>query len=394
MARHARRLILRLVAVLLSLALLVVLAVVVLLWGVDPDRYRATMERAATEALGRQVELAGKLRWRPGLNFRIESQGGRVANLPGFGSSPLASWQELRLGIALRPLWNRRLVIDRIEIDGLRLNLVRGAQGVNWSLPAAGRAQADTGPSLSVGHVILRDGAVGFTDLDSGRTWSATGLATDVELPARLDAAVLVVKGLSLRARLEGAPLDPAGVGLQVTCLLIEIDRQRGYMRVPEWRMMWAEASLGGTLGIAMGDSLVAEGSLQVQAPSLRRLLQSVSIRAPATRDARVLGPLRLDMNFRTRNGGIELSQLDMGLDSTRVEGTVELATLSPLSMRFDLAADEVDVDRYLTPHDQPGRPLSLPLAQLRALDVKGVLTIRRATVAGAQARELRIDVD
>ena len=72
----------------------------------------------------------------------------------------------------------------------------------------------------------------------------------------------------------------------------------------------------------------------------------------------------------------------------------MRLPTLSPLSVRFDLAADQVEVDRYLTPEDEPGTPLQLPLAQLKALDAKGALTIRRATLAGAAAREMRIDVD
>ena len=39
-------------------------------------------------------------------------------------------------------------------------------------------------------------------------------------------------------------------------------------------------------------------------------------------------------------------------------------------------------------------RRLQLPLAQLKALDAKGVLTHPRATLAGAAAREMRIDVD
>lgn len=394
MARHARRLIFWIGGVLLSLALLAVLGIALLVWGVDPDVYRARIERAATDALGRRVELTGALRWRPGLDFQIESRGGRIANAEGFGSLPLASWQELRLGVALRPLRDRRLVIDRIELRGLQLNLARSAAGVNWSLPASSPTQGDPGLALTVGSLGLRDGAVSFADQVSGRAWSATRLALDVNLPAKLDAPVLGFTRLSLQARLEGPPLQQAGIAVRIQAPRIDIDRGRHHLALPEWQMMWDDTSLGGAIDATAGDTPAAEGSLRVQAPSLRRLLQSASIAAPATRDAQVLGAFAFGANFKSGQDGLALTQLDVKLDSTRAEGEVRLATFTPLSIRFQLAADQLDVDRYLPPEDEPGAPLSLPLAELKALDAKGVLTIRRATGAGATAREMRIDVD
>jgi len=394
MARHVRRLIFWTTGVLLSLALLAALAIALLVWGVDPDVHRARIERAASQALGRQVELTGALRWRPGLDFQIESQGGRIANAGGFGARPLAIWQSLRFGVALRPLLQRQLVIDRIEIQGLRLALVRGSRGVNWSLPASTPASPDTQLALTVGSISLRDGAVDFSDATDGRAWSASQLELDVKLPLLLQAPVLVFSDLSIRSRLKGPPLQEAGVAVRLQLPRLEVDRQQRRLQAPEWRMTWDEASLGGAVVATAGDGPVATGRLRVQAPSLRRLLRSVSVDAPATRDSTALGPLVLDTDFRFEQGGLELTRLNVNLDSTRVDGVVNFAALAPLSVRFDLAADAVDVDRYLTPQDQPGKPLALPLAQLQALDAKGVLVVRRATMAGAAARGMRIDVD
>ena len=379
---------------LLSLALLAMLAVFLLIWGVEPDAYRARIERAATQALGRSVQLTGALHWRPGLNFQIESQGGRIANAEGFGSLPLASWQSLRLGIALRPLLDDRLVIDRIELLGMRLNLARNATGGNWSLPSSGPQAPDPRFALSVGRIILRDGAVAFSDETSGRAWSATQLALDVKLPGLLDVPVLQFSDVSMQARLEGPPLQQAGIAVQLRAPRIDVDRQRLHVQLPEWQVMWDDARLDGAISAGFGDAPAAEGSLRVQAPSLRRLLQSVSVAPPATRDAAALGPMDLGTQFKSGKGGIELTHLGLKLDSTRVEGAMRFATLAPVSVRFELSADEVDVDRYLSPKDQPGKPLSLPLAQLQGLDAKGVLVLRRARVAGAAAREIRIDVD
>jgi hypothetical protein len=56
--------------------------------------------------------------------------------------------------------------------------------------------------------------------------------------------------------------------------------------------------------------------------------------------------------------------------------------------------ADRIDLDRYREPADVKGDPLELPLAWLKQLDAVGSLGIRQATVAGAAAKEVRIDVE
>jgi AsmA protein len=399
MARHARRLILWTTAVLLSLAVLATLGIALLVWGVDPDVFRARIERAATQALGRRVELTGSLRWRPGLNFQIESSGGRIANAEGFGTAPLASWKMLRMGVALRPLLDHRLQVDRIEVQGLRLELMRGSNAVNWKLSPATAAQADSTMAFSIGRLVLRDGFISFTDQHSGSAWSADSLSLDVELPTQTDAPVLKFPSLSLRARLRGAPLQAEGIDLQVSVPALDLDRRGEQLHMPQGRIQWNETVISGSLDAGLGDAGIGAASearamLRVDAPSLRRLLQSVSVVSPATVDPSALGPLKLQTQVQAGRGAIALTQLDARLDSTRVQGKMTLAARSPASLSFELAADQVEMDRYLTPEDQPGTPLSLPLAKLRSLDARGVLTIRRATLAGAAAREMRIDVD
>ena len=397
MARHARRLIVWTTGVLLSLAVLVMLAIALLLWGMDPDVFRGRLERAASEALGRPVQLTGALRWRPGWNFQIESRGGRIGNAEGFGPAPLASWQALRLGVELKPLLDDRVVVDRIEVEGLTLDLVRGTRGVNWELPSLA-APADSGASRSmtfaIGRTRLHQARISFTDQVAGRAWSASGLSLDVQLPPQIDAPSLRFSNLSLQARLQGAPLEPAGVALQLTLPRLDVEREPLRLRAPAWLMQWNDARLEGALDLHAASHPSGNGQLRIQAPSLRRLLQTVSVPMPATRDAGVLGPLDLSTEVQVSEDALSLTKLQAKLDATQLRGEVKAPTLAPLSLRFNLAADQVDMDRYLTPEDEPGTPLTLPLAELKALDARGILTIRRATLAGAAARELHIDVD
>ena len=66
------------------------------------------------------------------------------------------------------------------------------------------------------------------------------------------------------------------------------------------------------------------------------------------------------------------MTDLQAKLDDTALSGTVSIDSFSPLALRFDLAGDDIDLDRYLEPADYEGKPLELPLAQLKALDAKG----------------------
>ena len=122
MARYARRLIVWTAGVLLSLALLATLGIALFLWGIDPTVFRGRIERAATDALGRRVELTGALRWRPGLNFQIESLGGRIAAFN--DAMEKLMWPEKRLGI--QSIWTTSEDSEIPLESGYRLKVQKG----------------------------------------------------------------------------------------------------------------------------------------------------------------------------------------------------------------------------------------------------------------------------
>ena len=400
MARYARRLILWISGSLLALLLLALVAIVVVVLTIDPDGFRGRIETAASAALGRDVQLSGGLRWRLGWRTAIESRGGQIANAPGFGPLPFAEWQSLRLGLALRPLLRREVELDRIELVGARLRLQRDAAGLaNWNFSAQPSAAGDSTTSgsdlkIRVGSLSLRDAAMSYQDAAASRDWQFTALQLDVQLPTDLLAQRLLFAAVSLRAQASGAPFAATGVPFSLQADAVTVERSAGAVDVPAWSVRWADAQAEGTLQARAMPAPQAQGRISMQAPSLRALLAAVSFPAPATRDAQTFGPLRLAMQFDWRDGTARIDALDVTLDDTHVVGSVALPSLSPPALRFELAADQVAVDRYLAPEDAPSEPFELPLAALKALDAKGSLTIRDARMLGAAAKELRIDVE
>jgi AsmA protein len=143
--------------------------------------------------------------------------------------------------------------------------------------------------------------------------------------------------------------------------------------------------------GEKMSTERLLTGSVVVPTTSARKLLQSLGIAPPITRDSRALSAFGLQTNFRLTRKQLQLTALQLTLDDTRVEGAAALEDLESSPLSFDLKVNGIDVDRYRAPVDKTTskRPVSpppakaptpLPLDTLRKLDVHGTLHVGSAT--------------
>jgi AsmA protein len=397
MARHTRRLIIWIGGGILALLLLGALAVLALVWLVDPNVWRPRIAQVASKALGREV-LLGKLQWQVGWNIAIASQGGTIANAPGFGPEPFAQWQRLQLGLDARALLGRRIVVDRLVIDGLQAHLQRNAAGDgNWNfMPATAASSAAAPLALQVGAVRLRNSQLTFTDASNmsagtAASWRLGDLELDARLPPDLHASARELREVSLRARLSGGSLPATGV--PVSWESASMNQTAGTLAIPAFRAQWGQSELSGSIIAAYGASVAARGKVALRVPSLRAQLAQLDISLPPMADPKSLGRLQAEGAYEFKSSTLAVTDLRMVLDDTQLGGTVTVLQFVPLALRFDLTGDTIDFDRYLEPANYHGKPFELPLAQLKALNVQGVLRINAATVSGAKASELRLDV-
>ncbi len=265
---------------------------------------------------------------------------------------------------------------------------------VNWALQLA-EATGDAGSqsvSVRIAAAELRDGRVRYQDAASGADWRVSELQFTAQLPADLAAADRTFRGMDLSGRLAGGKLPAAGVAFSLQAGLLQWTPQQ--LQMPAFQLRWADATLGGSATAQLGSEPEVTATLALQAPSLRTLLATAGITPPPMADPAALGTLRFSTTLEFAKGSATLDPLSITLDDTNVAGRLSLPTLEPLSLRFDLTADQVNLDRYLEPDDVQSEPFELPLAKLRALDARGVLRIQQASVAGAAARAVTIDVE
>src|SRR3954463_6774858 len=93
-----------------------IIAAVALVFFIDANRFRPTLESSLTEALHRNVNL-GNLSLSI-FSGSVEANDLEIAEDPSFGKAPFLRAKALRIGVELRPLiFSRQLNVTGITID-------------------------------------------------------------------------------------------------------------------------------------------------------------------------------------------------------------------------------------------------------------------------------------
>jgi len=400
----------RIVAIVVgALAALVVVGIAALLLFVDPNRYRGDIERVAKENTARVLVIHGKLQLKvfPWLALSVHDV--QLSNPPGFGAQPFMTVQNASIGVRLLPLLGKRLEISRIALDGVNLNLVSRGDENNWkdlSESKGGGESASSTPSqgtLTIEGVDLTKSSVVYRD----EVKKSTTEIANLELhsgrlqtgPERTELGNVDLAGSYLaRSAAEQAstPSKPLAFSLRTAGLMLNRTAQtlapaKVEVKVGDSQLLVSVA--GEKLSAQRAEDRAITGSVAVPATSARKLLQSLGIAPPITRDNRALSEFALQTNFRLSGKQLQLTALQLTLDDTRVQGTAAVEDLATSALSFDLNVNGINVDRYRAPVDKTiarkdksnpplpkAPPTPLPLEALRKIDAHGTLRLGSAT--------------
>lgn len=160
------------------LAITAIVAVVVFLINLDISRYRSDIETQLEDVLGRDVELAGEMSLELGLRPYLQISDIIIANPEGDWQSGdnFANVDRLELVVDLRGLLHKKVIIERLLLDGAVLNLEENAAGVrNWDIIAESDLDDDGGDDSSdidesdsnvaiedISDVVIEDSVVNY----------------------------------------------------------------------------------------------------------------------------------------------------------------------------------------------------------------------------------------
>ena len=135
----------------LTLPLLGLAAMITSLWlfllSLDANDFKPQIESAIYQRFGIQLSIDGRLNWSinfnglPSVALQLSDINAYFDDNPSAQNEPLFAYvKHLKLGIALQPLLNGTLAVNRLNVDGIDLNLQVDRQGKkNWSGISANR---------------------------------------------------------------------------------------------------------------------------------------------------------------------------------------------------------------------------------------------------------------
>jgi AsmA protein len=155
-------------------------------------------------------------------------------------------------------------------------------------------------------------------------------------------------------------------------------------------------------------------GSVKAAPFNPRTLLQNLALELPPMADEKALTHTALDTQFQGSTNSISLKAMAIELDDTRITGSAAVKQFDDPDVAFALKVNAIDVDRYLPPPPKkaaasPASPpasspapataaqeeeIPLPMDMLRALKLKGELTVGQFKAQQVKLAQLQLKVN
>ena len=350
---------------------------------------RAEVERAVEGATGRQLTIAGSV----GVSYwpvlGLHAAHATLANVEGGRAPAFVTAEDIHVGVELRPLLDRQVVVRRLVLQQPRIALEVDAQGrPNWVLAPRrreGPAPAPTRPSepvLDLARTSLREvrisgGEVSFVDARRGAGWVAGDVNLSTALTS-LDAPMRAEGSLRYNDKL----LD----------LVVEIARPSAAMRGQSTAVKLdleselLNASFEGQTVAASGE---LAGAVRAAGPSLRQLA--------AWTGAPMQGGVGLEtfaVTGRIAIGGgrYDFSNAGFAIDLVRGRGDFVLSEVRGrpyLSGRLEVF--DFDLNPYISGQAPPAAPVEAPPAASSATDTSTPTPTAEIAAIEAPARALDV---
>ena len=405
----------------------------------NPNDYKPQVVQLVKEKLGRTLSIGGdiKLTFYPALGVDL----GKVTLSERASEKEFVAVDAARVALQLVPLLSRHLVVSRIELRGLRANIVKHKNGTtnldDLAGTEAGKPQpkrgGDDGPAqepmqFNVDRVLIENATLNYADEGSGAKYTlknlrlktgkiAPGTPSDIELALAIAASQPKVNvDVSLKTKLafdlggkhlkldpfsldikgEAAGMSPVALNIKGSAegdakaitsreIALEIDAKQGGKTIK------GKLTTPLTVDLAKGtydlNKLVAD--LALADPASPRRTVAIALTGTAHADTPKQSA-RLD--FSTK------------FDESTVTGRVGLGHFSPPSYLFDISVDTLDIDRYTGPQkaQSKGAPAGkgaggpeqpLDFSALKTLRANGSVKVGSLKVANVKAQNVRLDV-
>ncbi len=298
-----------------------------------------------------------------------------------------------------------RLELDagKLALGGFELKVQLSGDGLGGG-SVEGQLNADllldqVKQQLALDGLKVEITKLNMADLDGALSFSGS-------LQGDLEKQRFSAPGLALSGALEGKALPAGKVELQLGAD-VAADLMAQTLALDKLALQVAGLKVDGAVQVSqLLDGPRYKGRLHAAPFSPRELLARLGQEVPETADPKVLGRAELEASLSGSMDAVQLAALSLQLDDTKLKGTASVRHFAKPAIRFQLAADTLDADRYLPPESAApekavaspgataaGGAVELPLETLRALDVDGKLTLGKLTVRKLKLQNISLAI-
>ncbi|MEL6725491.1 MAG: AsmA family protein [Pseudomonadota bacterium] len=359
----------RLLIIFGAIAALLIAIIAIVPFLIPSSVYKAQIESAATQALGRDVILNGEasLSVFPTISARVD--GVEVANPDGFSDPLMIEAGSLRASVKLLPLLSSRVEIAQIKLEDATVRLERLADGTaNWEFGSGEAAPQEPGTEsegngfeTGIDRAALSNTSVYYRDW----TTDANYALTDFNATARLTAFDQPFSSDG-EGNINGQPFD-YNIRLETIAALTA---QEAVSLAASVGTIYGDYSYEGAL--TLSDAPLLDGTFDASSETIGDVLsilgdQDLPIIASALESIKARGTIK----GSATDAALNFEFLDLAATGLNLEftGGVQLGEIPTLNGTIDMNA--ADAQRLL----KPGHTLIPLLTMLGNVDVKATLT-------------------
>ena len=439
-----------------ALALLLIAAVFILPFVIDPNDFKPELAAIVKDKTGRELVLDGELKLSLFPWLGVSTGKIALSNAQGFQDRPFATIEEGDIKVLLLPLLSKRIEVSRIVLKGLVLNLAKNKEGIaNWadlsdsgpmpSVPTGNVGKQDQQPAsaaaatlaFSIGGIAVENARINWDDLKTEqhieikdfnlntdkftfdepvgiavsllaldtKTAKTVKLNTELSVNERLDTFALHHSDLQITTSGERVPGKSLTVALTVVYAAIDMNQQTtkiyGLQLKSGDMMVSAEIT-----GSSIKDKPSFQGPVTIAPFNPAKAMQQLAIALPVMQDANALSKLSVNFDLAATTDSADLQNLRMTLDDSQIKGSVGIKGYSQPAISFNADIDALDVDRYLPPVEKASKPIAspavllaagasaVPVETLRKLNVEGAVALGKLKVNGLTMQDIRINLN
>jgi AsmA protein len=387
------------------------IACVLLVTVVDPNDFKKQISDYVYNQTQRQLVINGDISWSffPWLGLRVANAD--LSNTINFNTpEPFAHIDNVDVNVRVLPLFKGHIEVGKITLNGLRLHLIKSADGQNnWqdlsqpkpqsamTNPSAannaattpGTVKAKSTTNFSISSINIKNSALIYTDQQKNQSLEVTQLqlqtsniSSHTSFPFNLEFHIQT-----------NQPAAEADVNFYSKVLLnlqeqkyalhdvvLEIDSRNPKNQKSYQTKIAADAAFdlkqelfnitnlsiknddiqlnAKAAGSTNKNASNIQGNLSVSKLHLKNLLAYFG-KTISTKDPNALQNITLQTLINGGVNNLTLSQLKITLDNTNILGKVIINDYKKPNISFDLGLDSINIDQYLSADSSPSTSTS-----------------------------------